>query len=120
MEAIARYDFNSTADDELSLRCSTWRTPIAHDWYYGCITRADAEKLLLNQHEGAFLIRVSECYLGDFSLSVKCGGGVQHYKVLRDPIGKYYLWVVKYKSLNELVEYLIVHKLGHFPWSGAT
>jgi hypothetical protein len=40
-------------------------------WYYGRITRADAEKLLLNKHEGAFLIRVSESSPGDFSLSVK-------------------------------------------------
>lgn len=42
-----------------------------HDWYYGRITRADAEKLLMNKHEGAFLIRVSESSPGDFSLSVK-------------------------------------------------
>ena len=42
-----------------------------YSWYYGRITRADAEKLLLNKHEGAFLIRVSESSPGDFSLSVK-------------------------------------------------
>lgn len=40
-------------------------------WYYGRISRADAEKLLLKKHEGAFLIRVSESSPGDFSLSVK-------------------------------------------------
>lgn len=40
-------------------------------WYYGRITRADAEKLLLNKHEGGFLIRISESSPGDFSLSVK-------------------------------------------------
>ena len=50
--------------------------------YYGRITRADAEKLLSNKHEGAFLIRVSESSPGDFSLSVKCGDGVQHFKVI--------------------------------------
>lgn len=76
-----------------------------HDWYYGRITRADAEKLLMNKHEGAFLIRVSESSPGDFSLSVKCGDGVQHFKVLRDTSGKFFLWVVKFNSLNELVEY---------------
>jgi growth factor receptor-binding protein 2 len=76
-----------------------------HDWYYGRITRADAEKLLLNKHEGAFLIRVSESSPGDFSLSVKCGDGVQHFKVLRDTSGKFFIWVVKFNSLNELVEY---------------
>ena len=59
-----------------------------HSWYYGRITRADAEKLLLNKHEGAFVVRVSESSPGDFSLSVKCGDGVQHFKVLRDAQGR--------------------------------
>ena len=59
----------------------------AHNWYYGRITRADAEKLLSNKHEGAFVVRVSESSPGDFSLSVKCGDGVQHFKVLRDAQG---------------------------------
>lgn len=31
--------------------------------------------------------------------------GVQHFKVLRDGTGKYFLWVVKFNSLNELVNY---------------
>lgn len=116
-------------------------------WYYGRITRADAERLLSNMNEGAFLIRVSESSPGDFSLSVKCvletgtaaavdvdviilvtnsyylclvlpttrlanllnllrcADGVQHFKVLRDQSGKFFLWVVKFNSLNELVEY---------------
>jgi hypothetical protein len=40
-------------------------------WYYGRITRADAERLLANKPEGGFLIRISESSPGDFSLSVK-------------------------------------------------
>lgn len=44
---------------------------ILFSWYYGRITRADAERLLMNKHEGAFLIRISESSPGDFSLSVK-------------------------------------------------
>jgi len=133
MEAIAKHDFNATADDELSFRRSQvlkvlnmeddanwYRAELdgkeglipsnyiemkKHDWYYGRITRADAEKLLNSKHEGAFLIRVSESSPGDFSLSVKCGDGVQHFKVLRDTKGMFFLWVVKFPSLNELVEY---------------
>jgi growth factor receptor-bound protein 2 len=69
------------------------------------IITADAEKLLSNKHDGAFLIRISESSPGDFSLSVKCSDGVQHFKVLRDNQGKFFLWVVKFNSLNELVEY---------------
>jgi len=131
MEAIAKHDFNASADDELSFRkhsilkvfnkeddMNWYRAELdgheglipsnyiemkPHNWYYGRITRADAEKLLSNKHEGAFVVRVSESSPGDFSLSVKCGDGVQHFKVLRDAQGKFFLWVVKFNSLNELV-----------------
>ncbi|UYV81064.1 sem-5 [Cordylochernes scorpioides] len=133
MEAIAKHDFNATADDELSFRkgqvlkvlnveddINWYRAELdgkeglipsnyiemkKHDWYYGRITRADAEKLLSNKHDGAFLIRISESSPGDFSLTVKCPDAVQHFKVLRDTLGKFFLWVVKFNSLNELVEY---------------
>ena len=30
---------------------------------------------------------------------------MQHFKVLRDGAGKYFLWVVKFNSLNMLVDY---------------
>ena len=39
-----------------------------------------------------------------FSIS-RFGGSVQHFKVLRDGAGKYFLWVVKFNSLNQLVDY---------------
>ncbi|KPM03598.1 enhancer of sevenless 2B-like protein [Sarcoptes scabiei] len=133
MEAIAKHDFTATAEDELSFKrgdvlkvlnkeddANWFRAELesreglipsnyiemkSHNWYYGRITRADAEKLLQNKTEGDFLIRVSESSPGDFSLSVKCPDGVQHFKVLRDQNGKFFLWVVKFNSLNELVEY---------------
>jgi len=84
----------------------------AHPWYVKT-TRADAETLLLEKNEstqyvqgdGAFLVRPSESSPGDFSLSVKFGDQVQHFKVLRDGAGKYFLWVVKFDSLNQLVQY---------------
>lgn len=40
-----------------------------------------------------------------FSYNYRCSDGVQHFKVLRDAAGKFFLWVVKFNSLNELVEY---------------
>jgi growth factor receptor-binding protein 2 len=36
---------------------------------------------------------------------VKFDDAVQHFKVLRDGAGKYFLWVVKFNSLNQLVDY---------------
>ena len=63
-----------------------------------------AEDLLSKQpHDGTFLIRECESTLGDFSLSVKFRGGVQHFKVLRDGKGKYFIWCVRFISLNQLV-----------------
>lgn len=38
-------------------------------------------------------------------LLLRFGNDVQHFKVLRDGAGKYFLWVVKFNSLNELVDY---------------
>ncbi|OZC09255.1 SH3 domain protein [Onchocerca flexuosa] len=85
-----------------------------HDWlnislfgYLGKISRADAEALLLRSGngDGAFLVRQSESSPGDFSISVRFQDSVQHFKVLRDNNGKYYLWVVKFNSINELITY---------------
>lgn len=52
--------------------------------------------------------RTALCSPSYFFLSAPCcrfGNDVQHFKVLRDGAGKYFLWVVKFNSLNELVDY---------------
>jgi growth factor receptor-binding protein 2 len=77
---------------------------------HGKISRSDAESTLLKcSQDGAYLFRESESAPGGFSLSVRVnnrqGVHVQHFKVLRDDAGKYFLWVVKFNSLNELVNY---------------
>eukprot|EP00041_Stephanoeca_diplocostata_P017553 m.356020 g.356020 ORF g.356020 m.356020 type:complete len:281 (-) comp20743_c0_seq2:1751-2593(-) len=81
-----------------------------HSWMHGQIRRVEAEEVLLScAHEGAFLFRESESQPGGFSLSVRVhnrtGIHVQHFKILRDDAGKYFLWVVKFNSLNELINY---------------
>lgn len=45
------------------------------------------------------------CNLQYVFFFLRCSDGVQHFKVLRDAQGKFFLWVVKFNSLNELVEY---------------
>ena len=66
----------------------------------------EAERLLSQEgHDGAFLIRDGESTAGDFSLSVKFNNQVLHMKISSDGAGKYFLWVVKFNSLNQLVEY---------------
>ncbi|RMX38295.1 hypothetical protein pdam_00010914 [Pocillopora damicornis] len=134
MEAVAKHEFQATAEDELSFKKGSILKVIKtdddknwykaeqegrlglvpanyiqlkpHSWFHGKITRAKSEELLMSQkHDGAFLIRESESTPGDFSLSVRFGDGVQHFKVLRDGACKYFLWVVKFNSLNQLVDY---------------
>ena len=55
-------------------------------WYFGKIKRIEAEKkLLLPQNEhGAFLIRDSESRRNDYSLSVRDGDTVKHYRIRFD------------------------------------
>ncbi|NXP71609.1 GRAP protein, partial [Ramphastos sulfuratus] len=77
-----------------------------HRWYVGRISRQLAEEQLLQRkHPGAFLIRDSESTPGQFSVSVNYGQHVQHFKVLREKNGKYFLWEEKFNSLNELVDF---------------
>jgi len=87
---------------------------LPHEWMHGKISRVKAEELLLSARAPAgkgelYLFRESESAPGGFSLSVrvnnKQGVHVQHFKILRDDAGKYFLWVVKFKSLNELITY---------------
>ena len=98
-------------DGEQGLIPSNYIEMKPHDWYYGRIKRPEAEKILADKHKGAFLVRVGS---EDFALSVKCtdgtevgqkSSGVQHFKVLKDAKGKFFLWKVKFDSLNELIEY---------------
>ncbi|XP_037616918.1 growth factor receptor-bound protein 2a [Sebastes umbrosus] len=134
MEAIVINDFTAQTDDELSVMRGSQVKILdlycddnfykaeqcgkegmipkncvqvkPHGWYYGSMNQVEAEDLLSKQREnGAFLIRRSESTPGDFILSVKSGNTVQHLKVLRDGSGMYFLWVVKFNSLNQLMSY---------------
>ncbi|XP_026180326.1 GRB2-related adapter protein 2a [Mastacembelus armatus] len=131
MEAKGKYDFTATADDELSFRKGDilkilspqdeWykaemngqegyipqnyiemQTP---RWFQENASRSAAEELLRNKDVGDFVIRGSQSSPGDFSISVKHESDVQHFKVMRDNKGQYFLWSEKFTSLNKLVEF---------------
>ncbi|XP_012683302.1 cytoplasmic protein NCK1 isoform X2 [Clupea harengus] len=74
-------------------------------WYYGRVTRHQAE-VALNQRgeEGDFLIRDSESSPNDFSISLKAQGKNKHFKVqLKDVL--YCIGQRKFSSMEELVEH---------------
>ncbi|XP_014029853.2 cytoplasmic protein NCK2 [Salmo salar] len=75
------------------------------DWYYGGVTRHQAE-LVLNKRgeEGDFLIRDSESSPSDFSVSLKAPGKNKHFKVQCSE-GVYCIGQRKFSSIDELVEH---------------
>lgn len=131
MEARGKYDFTATADDELSFKKGDilkilspqdeWfkaemngqegfvpqnyieiQTP---RWFQENASRNNAEELLRNKDVGDFVIRGCQSSPGDFSISVKHECDVQHFKVMKDKKGQYFLWSEKFTSLNKLVEF---------------
>merc|ERR1719210_794913 len=77
-------------------------------WYFGKIKRMEAEKkLLLPQNEhGAFLIRDSESRRNDYSLSVRDGDTVKHYRIRQlDEGGFFIARRTSFRTLQELVEH---------------
>ncbi|CAJ1075892.1 GRB2-related adapter protein 2a [Xyrichtys novacula] len=131
MEAKGKYEFNATADDELSFKKGDilkilssqdeWykaeingqigfvpqnyiemKTP---RWFQEDASRGAAEELLRYKDVGDFVIRGCQSSPGDFSISVKHESDVQHFKVMKDNKGQYFLWSEKFTSLNKLVEY---------------
>ncbi|XP_007555511.1 PREDICTED: cytoplasmic protein NCK2 [Poecilia mexicana] len=75
------------------------------DWYYGNITRHEAECILNERgEEGDFLIRDSESSPSDFSVSLKAVEKNKHFKVqLSD--GVYCIGQRRFNSMDELVEH---------------
>ncbi|KAJ8001631.1 hypothetical protein DPEC_G00171480 [Dallia pectoralis] len=131
MEAIAKYDFTVSADDELSFRKGdTLKILVTNDdwfkaelngetgyiprnyidihlpsWYQESITRGEAQQVLMVKPAGSFVIRGSQSSPGDFSISVRHESDVQHFKVMTNSGGQYYLWSEKFSSINKLVEF---------------
>ncbi|KAK5890106.1 hypothetical protein CesoFtcFv8_013669 [Champsocephalus esox] len=75
------------------------------DWYYGDITRHQAESILNERgEEGDFLIRDSESSPNDFSVSLKASNKNKHFKVQQTE-GVFCIGQRKFGSIDELVEH---------------
>lgn len=80
----------------------------AQDWFFGKIKRADAEKKLLlpGNPSGTFLIRDSETMPGNYSLSIRDGESVRHYRIRKLDNGGFYITTrAPFVSLTELVDH---------------
>ncbi|XP_055752666.1 GRB2 related adaptor protein a [Salvelinus fontinalis] len=133
MEAMALYSFRATEGDELSFNKGdvlkiinmeddpNWYTAELnnkkgyvpknyinlrpHAWFAGRVSRGVAEGRLRPRDRGSFLVRESESAPGEFSMSVSYGDHVQHFKVLQDRSGQYFVWEETFFSLNQMVEF---------------
>lgn len=80
----------------------------AEPWFFGKIKRVEAERKLLsaeNEH-GAFLIRDSESRRDDYSLSVRDGDTVKHYRVRKLDEGGYFIARrTAFRNLKDLVKH---------------
>ncbi|XP_065843114.1 tyrosine-protein kinase Src42A-like [Oscarella lobularis] len=80
----------------------------SEDWYRGRIRRAEAEKLLMYQgRSGTYLIRESESNPGDYSLSVRDGDNIKHYRVRKVETGDGY-FIVRRAVFRDLIS-LVSH-----------
>ncbi|XP_040414885.1 GRB2-related adapter protein 2 isoform X1 [Cygnus olor] len=131
MEAIAKFDFTASGEDELSFQAGDILKVLSSQeewykaelrgqegyvpknfidfhvppWFDERISRHEAESILMSKGVGSFIVRASQNSHGDFSISVRHEDDVQHFKVMRDSKGNYYLWTEKFYSLNKLVDY---------------
>nr|XP_004650388.2 GRB2-related adapter protein 2 [Jaculus jaculus] len=131
MEAVAKFDFMASGEDELSFHTGDVLKILSNqeewlkaelgsqegyvpknfidiqfpEWFHEGLSRHQAENLLVSKEVGCFIIRASQSSPGDFSVSVRHEDDVQHFKVMRDNKGNYFLWTEKFPSLNKLVDY---------------
>jgi growth factor receptor-binding protein 2 len=135
MEAKCLHNFEAKADDELTFKkgdvikvldstdsdeSGWWRAenesregvvPASYlqllpvTWYERTYTRKNAEDFLEEKPAGHFVVRDQAKSKEDFSLSVKIEGDIQHFKIMRDGGGKYFIWEVKFNSVNALIRH---------------
>ncbi len=78
----------------------------SYSWNFGKLPRVHAEQLLSNEAIGTFLIRESEHFPGDSTLSIKDGMRIQHYRIKFDLISRSYTIdnEIFFSDLNLLVQ----------------
>ncbi|XP_054994998.1 tyrosine-protein kinase Fgr [Sorex araneus] len=111
------WEARSLSSGETGFIPSNYVAPVdsiqAEEWFFGKISRKDAERQLLSSGnpQGAFLIRESETTKGAYSLSVldwdeTRGEHVKHYKIRKLDVGGYYITTrVQFDTVQELVQH---------------
>ncbi|XP_072443144.1 crk-like protein [Chiloscyllium punctatum] len=85
----------------------------SHDrasWYFGPLSRPEAQARLLGQRHGTFLVRDSSTCPGDYVLSVSENSKVSHYIINSLP-GKFKIGDQEFDNLPGLLEFYKIHYL---------
>ncbi|VDM35217.1 unnamed protein product [Hydatigera taeniaeformis] len=93
----------------------------SNEWHFGDMRRLEAENCLMmpgNGH-GSFLVRVSESRSGEYSLSVRDGDVVKHYRIRSRPsrtnpdVRRYFISrQLPFASIQQLVEHYMKNQSG--------
>lgn len=86
------------------------------NWLLPNCTRNNAERLLMGRNEGTFLIRKSEKFPNQYTLSFICGGAIRHCLILRSVYGFGLKEPYKYSTLQQFVLHYARHSLSEFNW----
>eukprot|EP01126_Amoeba_proteus_P047264 TRINITY_DN5385_c0_g1_i12.p2 TRINITY_DN5385_c0_g1~~TRINITY_DN5385_c0_g1_i12.p2 ORF type:complete len:170 (+),score=46.09 TRINITY_DN5385_c0_g1_i12:715-1224(+) len=82
--------------------------------FHGPIESTDAQALLRDQEEGSYLIRFSGSVPGTYTISIKDGGKVVHFRLLHKPGGKYYMGTQD--DGEDTLEALLVKMASYIPF----
>ena len=95
----------------LALSLSCYQTaPSRHRWYFGDVSRMEAERQLLEEGNqcGSFLVRQSETIIDGYALSVREKARVRHYKIQYEVKGAFKYFITE-RMLFKTIPGLIAH-----------
>ncbi|KAJ8286539.1 hypothetical protein GJAV_G00040330 [Gymnothorax javanicus] len=80
-------------------------------WYFGAVSRQEAQNRLQGQRHGMFLVRDSSTCPGDYVLSVSENSKVSHYIINSLPSKKFKIGDQEFEHLAALLEFYKIHYL---------
>lgn len=84
---------------------------VSNSWYHPNLSNLEAERLLKEKgYDGSYLVRPSNTAPGQFSLSVRRGHKVTHFKIRRGD-DSYILYGDHFQTLTQLVKYYVLNRL---------